>query len=175
MNRPLGVASHSEIPSISLISKIFFFTARKRSLGQGNIFSSMCQEFCPRGGGLADQAPRGPGIPLEQSPQDQIPPDQPPPLCSACWEIRSTSGRYASYWNAILFGNINGGRKPHEIGERTVNTTKHIIHHTNKLSEIVFFFVSKNVKVNKPRNQTKYLPQWESLVSKYMSELGSSL
>ena len=27
-------------------------TARKRSLGQGNIFSSMCQEFCPRGGGL---------------------------------------------------------------------------------------------------------------------------
>ena len=26
-----------------------------------------------------------------------------PPLRSACWEIRSTSGRYASYWNAILF------------------------------------------------------------------------
>ena len=26
-------------------------TARKRSLGQGNIFRSMCQEFCPRGGG----------------------------------------------------------------------------------------------------------------------------
>ena len=24
------------------------------------------------------------------------------PLCSACWEIQSTSGRYASYWNAIL-------------------------------------------------------------------------
>ena len=27
------------------------FTARKRSLGQGNIFRSVCQEFCPRGGG----------------------------------------------------------------------------------------------------------------------------
>ena len=26
-------------------------TARKRSLGQGNIFRSVCQEFCPRGGG----------------------------------------------------------------------------------------------------------------------------
>ena len=26
------------------------FTARKRSLGQDNIFRSMCQEFCPRGG-----------------------------------------------------------------------------------------------------------------------------
>ena len=26
------------------------FTARKRSLGQGNIFISVCQEFCSRGG-----------------------------------------------------------------------------------------------------------------------------
>ena len=25
-------------------------TARKRSLGQGNIFTSVCQEFCPQGG-----------------------------------------------------------------------------------------------------------------------------
>ena len=24
------------------------------------------------------------------------------PRCRACWEIRSTRGRYASYWNAIL-------------------------------------------------------------------------
>ena len=28
-------------------------TARKRSLGQGNIFRSVCQEFCPHGGGHA--------------------------------------------------------------------------------------------------------------------------
>ena len=27
----------------------------------------------------------------------------PPPPPEACWEIRSTRGRYASYWNAILF------------------------------------------------------------------------
>ena len=26
-----------------------FITARKRSLGQGNIFRSVCQEFCPQG------------------------------------------------------------------------------------------------------------------------------
>ena len=26
-----------------------------------------------------------------------------PPRSSACWEIRTTSGRYASYWNAFLF------------------------------------------------------------------------
>ena len=29
-----------------------------------------------------------------------------PPGSRACWEIRSTSGRYASYWNAILFYNM---------------------------------------------------------------------
>ena len=34
----------------------------------------------------------------------QTPPSkEPPSLRTACWEIRSTSGRYASYWNAILF------------------------------------------------------------------------
>ena len=27
----------------------YLVTARKRSLGQGNIFSSVCQEFCPWG------------------------------------------------------------------------------------------------------------------------------
>ena len=34
-------------------------TARKRSLGQGNVFRSVCQSFCPRRGGL----PQGEGIP----------------------------------------------------------------------------------------------------------------
>ena len=29
-------------------------------------------------------------------------PQRRPPLHRACWEIRSTHGRYASYWNAIL-------------------------------------------------------------------------
>ena len=32
-------------------------------------------------------------------------PGQTTPGSSACWEIRSTSGRYASYWNAYLFNN----------------------------------------------------------------------
>ena len=38
-------------------------------------------------------------------PWDQAPPwkqTPPPPQHRACWEIRSTRGRYASYWNAIL-------------------------------------------------------------------------
>ena len=32
--------------------RVFFITARKRSLGQGNIFIGVCQEFCSRGGVL---------------------------------------------------------------------------------------------------------------------------
>ena len=35
-------------------------------------------------------------------PVRQTPLARKPPVRSACWEIRSTSGRYASYWNAIL-------------------------------------------------------------------------
>ena len=72
-------------------------------LGQGNIFSSVCQEFCPRGGlphcmlGYTTPSPRTRGrqpcpLPRTRHPQR-----------SAGWEIRATSGRYASYWNAILF------------------------------------------------------------------------
>ena len=40
---------YEEIRSIVFQDSIF--TARKRSLGQGNIFSNVCQEFCPPGGG----------------------------------------------------------------------------------------------------------------------------
>ena len=71
------------------------FTVRKRSLGQGNIFSSVCQQFCSQGG-----LPQGLGIPRSRkppSPGPGIPPADPHPLRSTCWEIRSTSGRYASY------------------------------------------------------------------------------
>ena len=41
--------------------------------------------------------PQGPGTPLR---------DQVHPPISACWEIQTTSGRYASYWNAFLFFRI---------------------------------------------------------------------
>ena len=94
-------------------SCFFIFTARKRSLGQGNIFGSTYQEFCLGGGSASVHAeipapgadtpqtrhPPGPGTPWEQTP----PRPGTPSLHSACWEIRSTSGRYTSYWNAILF------------------------------------------------------------------------
>ena len=86
------------------------FTARKWSLGQGNIFTSVCQEFCPWGkvsacqnlvqggvclwsGGVWETAPP----PRAEPPNGQTPP---PPQH---YGIRSTSGQYASSWNAFFF------------------------------------------------------------------------
>ena len=68
-----------------------FITACKRSLEQGNIFSSMCQEFCSQGWGVCLSAcwdttpPPGPGTPQTRhptgpgTPQSRHPPDQAPP------------------------------------------------------------------------------------------------
>ena len=60
------------------------FTARKRSLGQGNIFSSVCQEFCSQGGGLP-QCMLGYHPPRSRHP----PPNQAPP-----WTKHPPAGRY---------------------------------------------------------------------------------
>ena len=49
-----------------------------------------------------DQAPPPSRHPTRAgTPQKQAPPSR------ACWEIQSTSGRYASYWNAILFLHVS--------------------------------------------------------------------
>ena len=52
--------------------------------------------------------PRAATPPRSRPPQEQPHPpgSRHPPRCRACWEIRSTRGRYASYWNAILFNSI---------------------------------------------------------------------
>ena len=52
--------------------------------------------------------PRADTLPGQTAPPGRYPPQprQTPPWTdtprSACWEIRATSGRYASYWNAYL-------------------------------------------------------------------------
>ena len=70
-------------------------TARKRSLGQGNICAPVCHSV-HRGKGL-------PRCMLGYTPHEQTPPGaDTSPSGSACWEIRATSGRYVSYWNVIL-------------------------------------------------------------------------
>ena len=101
------------------VTALQVITDRKRSLGQGNIFKGRCQEFCSRGGvylsACWDTHPPGGDTPQEQTPHwEQTPPRNRPPGSRhppgadslpnrACWEIRSMRGRYASYWNAILF------------------------------------------------------------------------
>ena len=61
----------------------YIVTTRKRSLGQGYIFRSVCQEFCSQGGVLPQcmlgYPPLGPGTPQEQISQDQAPPEADPP------------------------------------------------------------------------------------------------
>ena len=86
------------------------------------VFTPVCQSFCSRGvcsSAWWDAPPcphppaRGrhpPGDQRQTPPRDkgQTPPPPPkprgryPPGSSVCWEIRATSGRYASYWNAYL-------------------------------------------------------------------------
>ena len=58
--------------------------------------------------------------PLARTPQARQPPaplGRQTPLHSACWEIRSTSRRYASYWNAIFVCLCLGQSYPLEDGE----------------------------------------------------------
>ena len=99
-------------------------------LGQGNIFTgdclstggrgvclSACWDIPPREQTISppDQTPREQThTPWEQTtppdqtpqskhPQEQTPPEQTPPPREADFSIWSSSGQYASYWNAFLF------------------------------------------------------------------------
>ena len=82
-----------------------YYYRPQRSCGQGYVFTRVCDSVhrggggspCPGGWGR-ENAP-GPGRPPS-------PPDQATPPREADSRIRSTSGRYASYWNAFLFGQI---------------------------------------------------------------------
>ena len=75
-------------------------------LGQGYVFTGICDSVHRGGLYLTRYTPRdqvhppGPGTP----PRSRYSPPGPgtPARHRACWEIRSTRGRYASYWNAIL-------------------------------------------------------------------------
>ena len=62
------------------------FTAR-------NIFTSVCQEFCP-GGGWGGCIPAFLWV--------ITPPGRHPPPSPSTYGIQSTSGRYTSYWNILL-------------------------------------------------------------------------
>ena len=77
-------------------------TARKRRLGQANIFTSVCHSFCLGGVGfpacITGHMTRG-------SAQHPLPGCRPPPLRPrhmGYYVKQSTSRQYASYWNTSL-------------------------------------------------------------------------
>ena len=69
---------------------VCIFTAHKLSLGQGNIFRAMCQEFCPQQGGSTwPGTPRGPGTPPSRpgTPPLRYPPGPGTPgPCTPPWD-----------------------------------------------------------------------------------------
>ena len=118
-------------PANEVWGKVIFSVACvKNSVHGGGVCFSACWDITPR----TRHHPPGPGTPGTRHPMEQTPPphspgtryppgqgtpwgkhphpyprEQTPPLHSACWDIQSTSGRYASYWNAFLlrkFGKI---------------------------------------------------------------------
>ena len=93
----------------------------QRSCGQGNIFTPVCHSVYRGRGSVSVHAgippweqtppeqkctpppappPPGADTPSEQTPPGSRHPHTPPPEADS--SIRSTSGRYASYWNAFL-------------------------------------------------------------------------
>ena len=73
-------------------------------LGQGNVFTGVCDSVTGGSASVHAGIPPGSSPPREQNhPQSRHPPDQTPPTREADSGILSMSGRCASYWNAFLF------------------------------------------------------------------------
>ena len=67
---------------------------------EGYVSIRVCQSFCSRGGGGSASVHAGIHPARSRDPQY---------MRSACCEIRTTSGRYASYWNAVLLDSTFSG------------------------------------------------------------------
>ena len=92
-------------PTPAFGSKTYYYHPQTK-LQKGNVFTSVCQEFCP----LGDVHPTGQTtprqtLPVQTHPQADTPlvrhpPGRHPQADGYC------SGRYASYWNAFFLGKI---------------------------------------------------------------------
>ena len=106
------------------------FTARKRSLQRLCFYT--CLSFCSQGGlphcmlryhtpGADTPQEADPPVADTPPPPEQTPPTpgaDTPPCAVHAWRYGPTSGRYASYWNAILLF-FAGADKPVLISEDT--------------------------------------------------------
>ena len=87
----------SRVVRSRVLGRIFFFTALNHP--------PPIEQNPPPGRNQEDHPPPGRN---QEDPPWRNQEDLPSPS-SACWEIRSTSGRYASYWNAYLFSSYFSG------------------------------------------------------------------
>ena len=78
--------------TIGIGPSVAFYRLPATKLQEGNVFTSVCHEFCPQGGMHAPPPHAPPAT------HDPYPMHAPPPY----YEMRSMSGQYASYWNASL-------------------------------------------------------------------------
>ena len=100
-------------PAKEVWGKVIFYTCLSFCL-QGGVCLSACWDTTPP---WSRHHPPGADTPQSRHPCSRHPPGADPPWDQtilpeqtppgnrppACWEIRSTRGRYASYWNAILY------------------------------------------------------------------------
>ena len=93
---------------------VLIYLPAATKLGQGNVFTGICDSV-HRGGGLP-QCMLGypPGLPGPDPPRPDPPGPDPPREADA--SIRSMSGRYASYWNAFLYAEMFTGNGTGTIG-----------------------------------------------------------
>ena len=149
-------------------------------LRQGNIFSSVFKDLLHAGGGeclthcmlgyhprdqtpLWDQTPptiRPPGIRHPPRPDplwEQIPPRPDPPGPDPVQEIWATSGRYASYWNAILFC--------HAMKKNTVFafSTRHVFIQKGYIVQVNLMVCWSVVKLALKDHRTLYNIAWNGL------------
>ena len=95
-------------PQTKFAKVVFLHLSVRHSVHRGACLSACWDTPGPGNPSPRSLHPPRPGTsPGSRPPWHQAPP-QPGthPLHSACWEIRSTSGWYASYRNAILLGHL---------------------------------------------------------------------
>ena len=107
------------LPMDTFICIMCLITARKRSLRRLCFYTCLSVILFTRGSASVHAGIHTPS-PQEQTHREQTPWEQTPPLRSACWEIRSTSGRYASYLNAYLLVNRFGLKLSRQLRESRV-------------------------------------------------------
>ena len=81
--------------------KLAFLQPANEVWGKVMFFTPVCRSFCSRGRGVPVPLHAGTHPPGQVHPPGRYP-QAGTPLCALHAGIRSTSGRYASHWNAIL-------------------------------------------------------------------------